>query len=69
MSNDTNFENTVREALRGAARSTPATPDLAERLIANATSGTRRVVSLRSARRFTIPLLAAAACIVVIAAE
>lgn len=67
MNNEQDIETTVRVALHEAARSTPAAPDLAQRLITNATSGNRTVVYLPSARRFTIPLLAAAACMVVIA--
>jgi len=67
MNNEQDIETTVHVALHEAARSTPAAPDLAQRLIKNATSGHRTVVSLPSTRRFTIPLLAAAACIMVIA--
>lgn len=68
MTNEHNPETTVREVLQTVSTLTPVAPDLAERLIANASSGRTAVAPLRLARRFTIPLLAAAACIVVIVA-
>lgn len=68
MTNEHDLETSVRGVLQTVSKLTPVAPDLAERLIANASSGRQAVVPLRLARRFTFPLLAAAACIVVIVA-
>ncbi|MGI8416306.1 MAG: WD40/YVTN/BNR-like repeat-containing protein, partial [Nakamurella sp.] len=66
MTNEQDFESTVRGALHDVAVATPPAAGLADRLIANASRSGAAVPPLRRSRRYTVPLLAAAVCILLI---
>lgn len=66
MTEDQTFETRVRDTLQDVTAAFPADPGLADRLIANAHAGSRKVVPLRAHRRYTLPLLAAAVCVLLV---
>lgn len=66
MTNEQDFESTLQSALHDLAVASPPAPGLADRLIANASQDGAAVLPLRRSRRYTVPLLAAAVCILLI---
>lgn len=66
MNADHDFESALRDDLTRIGGAVRPDHGLADRLIANASSGTRTVVPLRRSRRFAAPLLAAAVCVVLV---
>lgn len=66
MNADHDIESALRDDLTRIGGAVRPAHGLADRLIANASSGTRTVVPLRRSRRFVAPLLAAAVCVVLV---